>query len=97
MTKSVYDTTDCGHDNSFSPSTSIADAWLVVEKIKEMNPHFVHTRFSLQWLEETAERPAQWAVGWMEYEDLVVSAREATAPLAICLAALKAVGVDLPS
>jgi hypothetical protein len=60
-------------------STQIADAWLVVEKLKQLRPDV-----------------GLYDHGWVctFYGDLVCSADADTAPLAICLSALKAVGVE---
>ncbi len=61
-------------------STSIAAAWEVVEKIKDYNPE-------IAWIPVTA----MWSVEL--YNSQIKRVSEITAPKAICLAALKAVGV----
>ena len=61
--------------SDFSPSTQIADAWLVVEKIKRENLQIV------------------WDIdGWFVSSIYADTGFAPTAPLAICLAALKATG-----
>ena len=76
--------------NQWSPSTSIADAWEVVEKMQSMNnQRDIHIECLLD----------KWSVSMchferdgesMEWGDWTIDAN--TAPHAICLAALKAVG-----
>lgn len=82
----------CLHENDgmaryWSPSTDIAAAWRVVERL-----HTGRT-FGLDWLGFDGE---EWrcCFGWSENDDHLGfhHAEAATAPLAICLAALKAVG-----
>ena len=71
------------NNHSFCPSTSIADAFQVVEKIK--------TR-----LHETEEIEISLSIfngEWSVSVGLADSVSD-TAPLAICIAALKAVGVS---
>ena len=73
-------------------STKIQDAWEVVEKLGNW-----HGFDFILWLEP--ESNGQWHAGWFEqsHEGPESRASEvaATAPLAICLAALKAVGYDV--
>ncbi len=60
----------------FKPSTRIADAWMVVERIKSWEPN----------IDYIAERP-----GWVVFFDQMTgdwSAHADTAPLAICRAVL---------
>ena len=72
----------------WSPSTSIADAWEVVENIKHPHRRSVFVGFDCAIL---TEGPYQCCVN--EPDGLcVASAWADTAPHAICLAALKAVG-----
>lgn len=76
-----------------SYSTSIADAWLVVEKIKGSSDQDLFT------IQQEDMHPGLWEAGWMEYLPyeggyLKLSSVAATAPLAICRAALKAVQID---
>lgn len=68
-------------------SSSIADAWLVVEKLKETKG-----RVSVDWFEDTIGY--RWHVYVGEGDEQSVVGAE-TAPHAICLAALKAVGVEV--
>jgi Phage ABA sandwich domain len=76
---------------SFEPSTDIRDAWLVVEKLRETKI------FSLYDAWDGDDNKIFCAV--FEYNDTyhVVDYKgyADTAPLAICLAALKAVGVEV--
>jgi hypothetical protein len=71
----------------FEPSTSIADAWLVAEKLNE------------KWGNWALIFRGTWAVYEYpnDYGEYPPDAEADTAPLAICLAALKAVGVDVPA
>ena len=73
---------------AWSPSTNIAAAWQVVEKLG--NWHGFDFRL---WLEYDAN--GQWQAGWFEngYDGLEsrCSAMAGTAPLAVCRAALKAI------
>jgi hypothetical protein len=62
-------------------STNIADAWLVVEKMQEKG-----------WLVSIRNFP-KWTCEICFYDPIIVYAE--TAPLAICLAALKACGVEV--
>lgn len=75
-------------NTAFSPSTNIADAWEVVEKMRSNEWDFK--------LESCAGKyPVVEFAKWHSvYGDEYVrfQAQEATAPLAICLAALAAVG-----
>lgn len=75
-------------------STSIADAWAVVEKmgrwngfefmIQTQDPEYCKAKYEAGWYEPSYDGPESRAVGESD-----------SAPHAICLAALKAVGVDL--
>lgn len=69
-------------------STDIAAAWTVVEKIKTLKIEGV---FLIEYTPHNKNK--QWACGWDNYGDFNGSFGM-TPPLAICLAALKAVGVD---
>jgi hypothetical protein len=77
-------------EESFHPSTDIAAAWEVVEKLSESFHWTIHTPFTsgLPWF---AGLTKQGITGWNGRPDYAEGA--ATAPRAICLAALKAVGV----
>lgn len=70
----------------WSPSTDIACAWQVLEK-------FSHTRFGLLYF---GPSPRPWACQILvdEATDVWGKAMEDTAPMAICLASLRAVGVE---
>lgn len=86
-----------GRRPRFAPSTDIAAAWLVVERLQELGCN----NFSLEWEREKFGSDQQWmyamnvprhvsgskSVGMPD--PVVLSA--ATAPLAICLAALRSV------
>lgn len=72
--------------NKMAPhySTQIADAWLVVEKMKTNNYCFtLYDAYDPEWAALFSPRDAELNL-----------AEAATAPLAICLSALKAVGVE---
>ena len=74
-------------------STNIADAWEVVEKIgRSITPN----RYSVNFIIEWDRLAAEWRAGWAYYSDdgpeYDFVGEADTAPLAICLAALKAVG-----
>ena len=80
----VYATTKSDEDGKYLPcySTAIADAWTVVEKLgKAFEVHYREGAFSCL-IEEGDEVTAHY----------IAEATAETAPLAICLAALKAVG-----
>jgi hypothetical protein len=73
-------------------STSIADAWLVVEKMRE--------REATIKMRVYGHRNGTWTVGISWYHVHGHDGKPVIAdslPLAICLAALKAVGVDVPA
>lgn len=76
-------------------STDIAAAWEVVEKVGR-TWHGFH--FLLQWTEPSWCSP-QWEAGWYEWSYGEVESRAkgsgGTPAHAICVAALKAVGVDV--
>ncbi len=67
---------------NWNPSTQIADAWLVVEKMKNdwCNLEFMCGRYQ-----------AKFKTGARVIEYKYYEAQADTAPLAICLAALKAI------
>ena len=68
-------------------STSIADAWEVVERMRELS--FVLT---LSW----QSRNSEWCAHWFYPADRTHKAAfHKSAPRAICLAALKTIGVDV--
>lgn len=76
------------HLSPFSPSTNIQDAWLVVEKLKKDNTlininHHKNGYYADIWFKDLQ--------GAVPYKDTYAD----TAPLAICLAALKSVGVEV--
>ena len=75
----------------FSYSTSIADAWLVMThmELKDFNC-YVKTIYPEFIVGITEEEPPRWKVGVNYHE-----AASDSAPLAICLAALKALGVEV--
>lgn len=67
---------------SFEPSTKIADAWEVVEKMAPDDDEFRLTR----------HRRGRWLCTFKFFDGLSEGAE--TAPMAICLAALAVFGVD---
>jgi hypothetical protein len=75
----------------FNPTLSIADAWQVVEKLRERRI------FSLCDAWDEDDKPIFYAN--FQYNDgchvVNYDAYAKTAPLAICLAALKSVGVEV--
>jgi len=70
-------------DDGWSPSISIADAWMVVEKMKEIDRHFI------LW---TWSNIAQVIDSEIDGKDYYADEKAEEIPEAICLAALKAVG-----
>jgi hypothetical protein len=72
------------HQNRWKPTRNIAQAWEVIEKLQPFAFGLLYEKLDLQWYCE------------IEYPALKVSNTEAeTAPLAICMAALKAKGIDI--
>jgi hypothetical protein len=79
-------------------STSISDAWEVVEVLRRRPPkeaEEMYAELSIESCEVTGV--VSWWVGWRwhEWTDNKTEAVSDTAPHAICLAALKAVGVGV--
>jgi hypothetical protein len=80
-------------EKMWAPSSDIAAAWEVVEKLSD------RFMFSLDQVHKNTKdgkpRPAQWAAGFLSLNPsdgaAYWSERSETAPLAICRAALKAV------
>ena len=71
----------------FAPSADIQDAWLVVEKLKQEGFYSFHTDLSL-------DSGREW---WSWHFSKGVNnygSQQETAPLAICMAALKAFNVE---
>lgn len=94
----------CGSPFSihFAPrySVEIAAAWRVVEKIRKSVPKQTATQtFSFQLCQTGT--PGGWHCSFVvndgDWSTQAYVDEIATAPLAICLAALKAVGVEVPS
>ena len=81
-------------------STQIEAAWTVVEKVKSIQPHpnfFGLARDHLQRFTIQHEE-ARWKAGWAPINldgVMTVEAEAESAPHAICLAALKALGVEV--
>ncbi|ONK21212.1 hypothetical protein BLX87_23065 [Bacillus sp. VT-16-64] len=77
--------------NEWAPSSDISDAWLVVEKLKNKKTY----------LNICPEKERCTVDTWYEddngYYLPYTSVEAKTAPLAICLAALKSVGVEVES
>jgi hypothetical protein len=71
-------------------SSDISAAWEVVEKFIKFNP-FWEENDSL-WFDLSPTKPPGW---YCNFGDSSTSVYADTAPLAICLAALKAVGVEI--
>jgi len=70
----------------FSPATKIEDAWLLVEKFKiAVIPQAGDPPTDMQYLAEIDRQP--FGDNYEAYAE--------TAPLAICLVALKAVGIEV--
>lgn len=69
--------------SNFRPSTNIADAWKVLEKLIQLGAE-INVGFYKQW-----DCSIDYPIGcnWLVQAE--------TAPLAICLAALKALGVEV--
>jgi hypothetical protein len=72
-----------GDDNEWSPSTDIQDAWLVVEKLD----------FPVKVTKNTVVEPKYQTHVFIP--DNVKMVFSDSAPMAICLAALKSVGVEV--
>ena len=72
----------------FSPSTEISDAWKVVEKLYKTKGlrMFIGLQFPPLVMARVMDDVGDWIGHGVDEE---------TAPLAICLAALKAIGVDI--
>ena len=99
-----WDTPDghwCGYyEHEWHPSTSISDAWQVVEKLNKQG--IVISLMDQHGYDEEKNNYRMWRVGFMDEkaheqnksrEQVWFEVEEAdTAPLAICMAALKAVG-----
>ncbi|WP_049680939.1 BC1872 family protein [Peribacillus loiseleuriae] len=73
--------------NEFRPSEDLEDAWLIVEKISYGNTELI---FDLE-----LRYKGFWAYFTDGKSDDYSSEQEKTAPLAICVAALKATGVNI--
>lgn len=67
------------------------DAGRVVEKIKSTSPHTWHIEYDPESNQWTAGFVSYFPMEWQEYSEA------STAPYAICLAALRAVGVEVPA
>lgn len=81
------------HADAFRFSTEIASAWQVVEKMREFGWFFYM---------DNGSQGDSFFVTFHEGKDFSddgcsASAEAPTAPLAICLAALKALGVEVPA
>ncbi|MHC4715325.1 MAG: BC1872 family protein [Planctomycetota bacterium] len=73
----------------WSPSTSIADAWVVVEMLDGGGPYKTYG-----WDIYSKNRDHPWRAAVYEGVVVIADAFADTAPHAICLAALEAVGVE---
>lgn len=73
-------------------SIDMAEAWEIIEKLRERNQYVQCTDLSLDSGEEW------WSWHFHDHASIsgeYVSATASTAPIAICLAALKTVGVEV--
>lgn len=77
----------CDIEN-FKPSTNIQDAWIVVEKLREQNI-FTDIRMTSNGKYEVS----MYELYDQDFEWLAIGVSDRNVSLAICLAALKAVGV----
>ena len=75
--------------SSFNPCTSIADAWMLVEKITETTEYV-----SIEW-HRGESCPPFWSFVMRGDKVCFVEISATTAPLAITKACLKAMGVEL--
>jgi hypothetical protein len=82
----IFRTLELTSYGKFEPSTDIADAWLVVEKLRDKNLE-IHLESQYNSFGER--------VYFCEFSNILVAKEAETAPLAICLAALKACGVEV--
>ncbi|UAT29532.1 hypothetical protein K7T73_13075 [Bacillus badius] len=80
------------NENDWCPSADIQDAWKVVESLRERKIFTIYDAWD--------EKDEKIFCANFQYNDTYhvvdYSAYADTAPMAICLAALKAVGVELP-
>lgn len=72
---------NCLYNHGWSPSTKIADAWEVVEKLQHLHPHISY-----------CDTTCTWTVEWANTNSGIGAWSNESAH-AICLAALRAVGV----
>jgi hypothetical protein len=87
------DTKTCYTYNQWSPSESIEDAWQVVEKLEHLTP-------VIEALTQTEQQSAKWRCLFANISELGLNhgwhlSDSSTAPIAICLAALKTVGIEV--
>lgn len=80
--RELFFTSPFESDNEWSPSTNISDAWMVVERIGH------------EFLVRKRKNGEDFRAFIIETGGKEDYAHAKTAPLAICLAALKTVGVD---
>lgn len=82
--------------DDFRPTESISDAWIVVERFakdgKSLRVEY-NSNFN-EWICSNQSDESIPLNGW-SFEDELFSQYQATAPLAICLVALKAVGITV--
>lgn len=76
-------------------STDIADAWLVVEHLSKDRHWFDIGRTVRGSIEDVRARVTHWQ--WTACVDQYIYAHADTAPHAICLSALRAIGVNFPT
>ena len=74
-------------DETWSPSRDISAAWDVFERLSDRLP-------CIMLNQPNDNHPREWCVEWFDGEQTLDIVTADTAPLAICLAALKALGDD---
>jgi len=81
----------------FAPSTRIQDAWMVVEKLKEMGYRIDIININSEnnaFVQSGIAKVGDWRVYINSHEKNIYKTHE-SAPLAICLASLKALGAEV--
>ena len=78
-------------------STSISDAWLVVERMREQKCYVGFECSDRETEHLCPEEMAKWYAGFCLGRGSYNEVGADTLPFAICLAALKALGVELPN
>lgn len=73
---------------AFEPSTNIADAFQVAKHLSEMRAIYLRL--------EQMQVLGDWCAAFVPQSEAIVYQMREDAPMAICLAALKAVGIEAP-